>query len=47
MACIKIALDMGIFNALTERSGTPISAVELAEKCGADTLLVGTLPLRY
>lgn len=40
--CVRIAVDLNIFNTISENKGMPTTAAEIAEKSGALKLLVGT-----
>ena len=40
-AAIRVALDLGIFDVLTERKPEAVSAQDLASKNGADIVLIG------
>lgn len=39
--CIRLAVDLGIFHILVERSSRPIGSADLATQCGAEELLIG------
>ena len=38
---LRVGIDLRLFHILVENNGTAISAVELAQRCNAETLLIG------
>ena len=39
---LRVGIDLRLFHILVEENGNPISAVELAQRCEAETLLIST-----
>ena len=39
---LRVGIDLRLFHILVEENGTVISAVELAQRCKADVLLIST-----
>ena len=39
---LRVGVDLCLFHILIEKDGSPISAAELADRCKAELLLIGT-----
>ena len=39
---LRVGVDLCLFHILIEEDGNPISAAELADRCKAELLLIGT-----
>ena len=38
---LRVGTDLRLFHILVENNGTAMSAVDLAQRCNAETLLIG------